>query len=169
MCELTQKANVLVSELAENLLSRKYSMACAESCTGGWLAKVCTDLAGSSLWFDRGFVTYSNAAKIQMLGVDARLIRQFGAVSEQVAEAMVSGVLHSSDAQIAAAITGIAGPDGGTLEKPVGTVCFAWAIVDCPVTVERKRFSGDRQQVRLQAVIYVLSKLVGITGGAVGG
>jgi nicotinamide-nucleotide amidase len=118
----------LVETLAAQLLARGWMLATAESCTGGLIAAACTDLAGSSTWFERGFVTYSNAAKAQMLGVDAALISQHGAVSEPVARAMAQGALQHAHAQVALAVTGVAGPGGGSADKPVGTVWFAWAL-----------------------------------------
>ena len=118
----------LVETLAAQLLARGWMLATAESCTGGLIAAACTDLAGSSSWFERGFVTYSNAAKAQMLGLDAALIAQHGAVSEPVARAMAQGALQHAHAQVALAVTGVAGPGGGSADKPVGTVWFAWAL-----------------------------------------
>jgi nicotinamide-nucleotide amidase len=118
----------LVQSLATQLLARGWMLATAESCTGGLIAAACTDLAGSSTWFERGFVTYSNAAKAQMLGIDAALIAQHGAVSEPVARAMAQGALQHAHAQLALAVTGVAGPGGGSADKPVGTVWFAWAL-----------------------------------------
>ena len=118
----------LVQALAAQLLSRGWMLATAESCTGGLIAAACTDLAGSSTWFERGFVTYSNAAKTQMLGVDAALIAEHGAVSEPVARAMAQGALQHAHAQVALAVTGVAGPGGGSADKPVGMVWFAWAL-----------------------------------------
>lgn len=118
----------LVQALATQLLARGWMLATAESCTGGLIAAACTDLAGSSTWFERGFVSYSNAAKAQMLGVDTALIAQHGAVSEPVARAMAQGALQHAHAQVALAVTGVAGPGGGSADKPVGTVWFAWAL-----------------------------------------
>ena len=118
----------LVQALAAQLMARNWMLATAESCTGGLIAAACTDLAGSSTWFERGFVTYSNAAKAQMLGVDSALIAQHGAVSEPVARAMAQGALQHAHAQVALAVTGVAGPGGGSADKPVGTVWFAWAL-----------------------------------------
>ncbi len=160
--QLTQQAEDRVRQLAQKLLAKDIQLACAESCTGGLLAKLCTDQPGSSAWFDRAYVTYSNAAKIQMLGVATGLLDQYGAVSEQVALAMVEGVVNSSDAQAAVSITGIAGPGGGTPEKPVGTVCFAFAVSGKVITTTRMSFGGDREQVRMQSVIFVLDQLLGL-------
>ncbi len=143
-------------QLADALITRQWKLATAESCTGGWVAKVCTDLPGSSQWFDRGFITYSNQAKSDMLDVSAKLIDDFGAVSEEVASAMVVGALAHSQADVALAITGIAGPSGGSEEKPVGTVCFAFALRGEMAKLITMQLSGDRDQVRTQAVAVAL-------------
>ena len=149
----------LVAQLAELLIARKLMMATAESCTGGLIAGACTDLAGSSAWFERGFVTYSNEAKAESLGVDAALIAAHGAVSEPVARAMAEGALTHSRAQVSVAVTGVAGPTGGSADKPVGTVWFGW-LVDGRVRTERRRFDGDRAAVRLATVHHALQNLV---------
>lgn len=128
----------------------------AESCTGGWIAKCCTDMAGSSAWFERGFVTYSNAAKQDMLGVQSATLAQYGAVSEAVTAEMALGSLQYSRAQLALSVSGIAGPGGGTADKPVGTVCFGWVLVGGKVFTETCHFSGERDAVRLQAVEHAL-------------
>ena len=133
-------------------------MATAESCTGGLIAGACTDLPGSSEWFERGFVTYSNEAKTELLGVDASLISAHGAVSEPVAGAMALGALLRSRAQVAVAVTGIAGPTGGSADKPVGTVWFGWALPGRVVT-ETKMFDGDRAAVRAATVAHALARL----------
>lgn len=135
-------------------------LATAESCTGGGVAQAITEIPGSSLWFERGFVTYSNRAKEEMLGVGSSTLSQFGAVSEETVAEMVRGALARSHAQVALAISGIAGPDGGTLQKPVGTVCFAWGLAGQPVVTRRLRLSGDRHEVRQQAVICAIEGLV---------
>jgi nicotinamide-nucleotide amidase len=150
----------LSTELGEVLKERSLTLALAESCTGGLVAQMVTSVAGSSAWFDRGFVTYSNAAKIEMLGVRAETLEKFGAVSEQIATVMAHGALKNSHAQIAGSITGIAGPDGGTKEKPVGTVCFAWVGTKLPLSTTTKRFFGNRQEVRQQAAIVMMSGLI---------
>ncbi len=149
----------ICEQLARLLLQRDWMMASAESCTGGLIAAACTDLAGSSVWFERGFVTYSNAAKTDMLGVDAQLITQHGAVSEPVARAMALGALRHSQAQVAVAVTGIAGPSGGSADKPVGTVWFGWAV-DGHVHTQLQVFEGDRAAVRAAAVRHGLAELV---------
>jgi nicotinamide-nucleotide amidase len=128
------------------------SVATAESCTGGWLGEVLTSVPGSSLWYERGFISYSNMAKREMLGVKTETLARFGAVSEQTARAMAEGALAHSHADLAVAITGIAGPAGGSPEKPVGTVCFAWAARRVPAYGTTRHFSGDREAVRRQAV-----------------
>lgn len=144
--------NQLAEQLGKTLKERSLVLALAESCTGGMMAQAVTSVAGSSAWFDRGFVTYSNAAKIEMLGVSEDTLTTYGAVSEETAREMAAGALKNSHADLAIAITGIAGPDGGNDEKPVGTVCFAWATLDGMVDSKTRHFSGDREQVRRQAV-----------------
>jgi len=149
----------LAAGLGVALQRNGWWLATAESCTGGWLAQVVTSVAGSSAWFDRGFVTYSNAAKQDMLGVRAETLAQFGAVSEKTAREMAQGTLARSVAQIAIAITGIAGPSGGTPEKPVGTVCFAWAVAGFSCASSMQHFSGDRRQIRAASVGFALRQL----------
>lgn len=145
----------LCEQLAQALQSRGWMMATAESCTGGLIAARCTDLSGSSLWFERGFVTYSNAAKTEMLGVSAALITQHGAVSEPVACAMAQGALHHAHVQLSVAVTGIAGPTGGSADKPVGTVWFAWCV-NGHTSSERQVFEGRRADVREATVLHAL-------------
>ena len=149
------------ANLADILLKNGWLMAVAESCTGGMIAAACTDLAGSSAWFERGFVTYSNAAKTELLGVEPALIESHGAVSEAVARAMAQGALVRSPAQVvvAVAVTGVAGPGGGSADKPVGTVWFAWAT-PAGVTSEVRHFGGDRAAVRQATVAHALTRLV---------
>ena len=151
----------LVEDLAAALLARGWMLATAESCTGGLIAGACTDLAGSSNWLERGFVSYSNAAKTELLGVDAALIAHHGAVSEPVARAMAQGALQHSKAQCALAVTGIAGPGGGSADKPVGTVWFAWATPS-GVHSELQRLNGDRTQVRSATVQHSLAVLLSL-------
>jgi len=146
------------------LLERTRMLATAESCTGGWLAKCLTDIAGSSAWFERGFVTYSNRAKQDMLGVAAATLENSGAVSEATVGEMVRGALAHSAADVAVAISGIAGPAGGSPDKPVGTVCFAWLVAGGQPRVETRRFDGDREAVRRQAVVRALEGLVDVLG-----
>ena len=151
----------LLSESVGAALGRHgLRLACAESCTGGWVAAVVTATAGSSNWFERGFVTYSNEAKQEMLGVPAGTLSAHGAVSEETAGAMASGALAHSHAQIALAITGIAGPEGGSSSKPVGTVCFSWCRDGEAAMSETRLFSGDREAVRRAAVIHALSGIL---------
>jgi nicotinamide-nucleotide amidase len=135
-------------------------LACAESCTGGWVAEVVTATGGSSQWFERGYVTYSNAAKQELLGVRAETLREQGAVSEAVVREMAAGTLRRSHAQAALAISGVAGPTGGSPDKPVGTVCFAWVLRDGVPTAETVHFSGEREAVRRQSVIHALQGLL---------
>lgn len=151
--------NNVVEDLALKLSARGWTMATAESCTGGWIAKCCTDLAGSSAWFERGFVSYSNAAKEELLGVDAGLLETAGAVSREVALQMARGARSRAGVDIAVAVTGIAGPDGGTAEKPVGTVWFGWSMENGN-DAELKQFPGDRDAVRRQTVAYALHGLI---------
>ena len=149
----------LVESLAAKLLESGRTLATAESCTGGWIAKCCTDLAGSSAWFERGFVTYSNAAKRELLGVDGQVLEFAGAVSEAVALQMASGAVGHSAADVSLAVTGIAGPDGGTEDKPVGTVWFAWSV-DGSVTTDCAVFPGTRDDVRRQTVARAIQGLI---------
>ena len=150
----------LVTEMALELTAIGWKMATAESCTGGWIAKCCTDLAGSSAWFERGFVTYSDTAKKDALGVDARILQEAGAVSRAVALQMAEGARRRAGVDIAVAVTGIAGPDGGTLDKPVGTVWFAWSRKDHAPDAEVVCFRGDRDAVRRQTVAHALQGLI---------
>lgn len=150
----------LAKALGTALKTSGYTLALAESCTGGMVAQAVTSVAGSSAWFDRGFVTYSDTAKMEMLAVSSQILETFGAVSEETAIAMALGALKNSHAQIVGSITGIAGPDGGTIEKPVGTVCFAWAEVNKPASANTMNFHGNRQQVRQQAAIAMIAGLI---------
>jgi nicotinamide-nucleotide amidase len=142
------------------LFARQHRVAVAESCTGGWLAKCLTDIPGSSQWFECGYVTYSNAAKEQALGVAASVIESFGAVSRPTVEQMATGALHYSGAALAVAITGVAGPDGGTPTRPVGLVWFARAQRAGALTALEERFSGDREAVRRAAVATALRLII---------
>lgn len=153
-----QSIEYLCGLVANLLINCDWMLATAESCTGGLIAAACTDLAGSSTWFERGFVTYANAAKTEMLGVDATLIDTFGAVSEPVARAMAVGALTHAHAQVAIAVTGVAGPSGGSLDKPVGTVWFGFALANT-VTTEVKHFAGDRSAVRQATVRHALVRV----------
>jgi len=145
--------------VVDALRARGWCLATAESCTGGLVSAACTELSGSSEWFERGFVTYSNAAKTEMLSVPAALIEAHGAVSEPVARAMAEGALRHSSAQVALSITGVAGPTGGSADKPVGTVCFGWAT-PAGVFSERLHLSGDRAAVRQAAAEHALRGLL---------
>ncbi|QWD64277.1 CinA family protein [Polynucleobacter sp. MWH-UH2A] len=153
----------IVSTLAEILKSKNWKMAAAESCTGGLVCANLTEIAGSSEWFERGYITYSNEAKSECLGVSGKLIEAFGAVSEEVAKAMAEGAQVNAGVNTALSITGIAGPSGGTQSKPVGMVCFGWAIRgdggDNRILTKTMHFDGDRQRVRQQACDYALSEL----------
>jgi nicotinamide-nucleotide amidase len=159
LLNLEQSRQSLCRLVANFLLKKHYFLVTAESCTGGLIAAACTDLAGSSQWFERGFVTYSNAAKTQMLGVDADQIKQLGAVSEQVARAMAAGAITHSAAQVSVAVTGVAGPTGGSAEKPVGTVWIAWCVSG-ETSAQLYNFEGDRAMVRALTVQQALEGLV---------
>ena len=156
-------ASSLCRRLADLLLAKEWKLVTAESCTGGLIAAACTDLAGSSAWFERGFVTYSNDAKIELLGVEERLLKRAGAVSEPVARAMVIGALAHSHAQLAVAVTGVAGPTGGSAAKPVGTVWFGFTVPGQVIT-EKCHFDGDRAAVRAATVQHAFARLVELLG-----
>ena len=161
---LAQEVQALEANLTQislRLLARRHLLATAESCTGGMIAAACTDLSGSSQWFERGFVTYSNEAKAEMLGVPPGLIEEHGAVSEPVARAMADGALAHSRAQVSLAVTGVAGPTGGTKAKPVGTVWFAWCVGG-ETHSEMQHFAGDRAAVRVATVRYALKRLLSL-------
>jgi nicotinamide-nucleotide amidase len=151
---------VLSEQVGAALREHSLTLVTAESCTGGWVAQVVTHTAGSSAWFDRGFVTYSNEAKVDMLGVRAKTLATQGAVSLQTAEEMAAGALTNSKALISLAITGIAGPTGGSPDKPVGTVCFGWCSRGQAPESERRQFSGNRESIRRQAVVHALEGLL---------
>jgi nicotinamide-nucleotide amidase len=154
----------LAARIGERLRAANAILVTAESCTGGWAAQVVTSVAGSSAWFERGFVTYSNAAKQELLGVRAETLSSHGAVSEETAREMARGALERSHASVALSITGVAGPAGGTREKPVGMVCFAWSRGG-EVHSETRYFSGDRESVRRQSVILALEGVLRTLGG----
>jgi nicotinamide-nucleotide amidase len=154
---LTQLATVAGARLK----SRGARLVTAESCTGGWVAQAVTSVAGSSDWFERGYVSYSNAAKREQLGVAAATLERHGAVSEETAREMALGALARVPGTVALAITGVAGPGGGTAAKPVGTVCFAWAA-NGTARSETRRFEGDRESVRRQSVTHALQGLIGL-------
>jgi nicotinamide-nucleotide amidase len=146
----------LAARVGTALKARKWMLATAESCTGGWVGQVVTAVSGSSQWYDRGFITYSNQAKQAMLGVEEATLERCGAVSEETVREMARGALSHSQADVAVAISGIAGPTGGTPDKPVGTVCFAWATRNGALYSEKYLFPGDRREVRQQAVTMAL-------------
>jgi len=150
----------LVAQVADHLRLKRLVVVTAESCTGGWLAKVLTDTAGSSMWFDRGFVTYSDASKIDLLGVSPAILNSWGAVSEQAAKEMAEGARRRGAGNLAVSISGIAGPNGGSPQKPVGTVWFAWSHSDHGIVVAHRRFEGDRASVRRQAVMTALKGIL---------
>ena len=162
---MTSDIPALCAELADRLLERGWMLATAESCTGGLIAGACTELSGSSRWFERGFVTYSNEAKTESLGIDPALLQAHGAVSEVVARAMAFGALRHSHAQVSVAVTGIAGPTGGSAEKPVGTVWFGFSV-DGRLHSETVRFDGDRQAVRQATVAHALERLLALLRAA---
>ena len=147
--------------IAKLLQNKGWMLTTAESCTGGMISAACTDLAGSSQWFERGFVTYSNESKTGLLGVDAALINTYGAVSEAVVRAMAAGAIRHSKAQASVAVTGVAGPTGGSAEKPVGTVWFGWSVGGV-VSTEMICFKGDRAAVRAATVKHALTRLAGL-------
>ena len=150
----------LAAQVGARLKARDLVLATAESCTGGWVAQAITSVSGSSDWFDRGFVTYSDTAKREMLGVRTETLARFGAVSEETAREMALGALAASAARVAVSITGVAGPTGGTAAKPVGMVCFAWALEGGRADAVTRHFPGDREQVRRQSVIFALEGIL---------
>lgn len=158
-----QNAIELAAQVGEELKSRRLLLAVAESCTGGGVCQALTEIAGSSEWFDCGFVSYSNSSKSELLNIPAALIAQHGAVSEEIAAAMSEGAIANSEAHVALSTTGIAGPSGAVPGKPVGTICFGWTVGGTTHT-ERKIFSGDRHSVREQTVAYALEKLLRYLG-----
>ncbi|MFN0039419.1 MAG: CinA family protein [Burkholderiales bacterium] len=155
----------LSGRLGDLARARGIVVSAAESCTGGWIAQTITMVPGSSAWFDRGFVTYTNDAKREMLGVQADTLKKFGAVSEEVVREMVQGALARSAAQVAVAVSGVAGPGGGTPKKPVGTVMLAWALANSEPRVAHQEFQGDRDAVRRQSVIVALEGLLALMEG----
>lgn len=155
-----EELHQLAVELGDKLRARDWMVATAESCTGGWVGQLLTSLPGSSAWFERGFITYANTAKQEMLGVPAATLEAFGAVSEETAQAMASGALAHSHAHAALAISGIAGPGGGTPQKPVGLVCYGWALADGTRMSSTCRLDGDREEIRSRAVAAALRGLI---------
>ncbi len=157
---MDSELHALSESVGAACLQRRLLLATAESCTGGWAAQVITHTSGSSAWFERGFVTYSNAAKIDMLGVRPETLEHCGAVSPETAAEMAAGALRNSNSMFSLAITGIAGPTGGSPGKPVGTVCFAWCRVGETAVAETVVFAGDREAIRRQAVLHALRGLL---------
>jgi nicotinamide-nucleotide amidase len=155
---MSQNTILLAQQLGDILLAKGWQISCAESCTGGGIGYAITEVSGSSKWFERGFITYSNQAKQDMLGVSPVTLERYGAVSAQTVEAMAAGAAKGAGAQCAIAVSGIAGPEGGSADKPVGTVWFAFALEQQQLA-EKQQFSGSRQQVRQQAVDYGLSRM----------
>ena len=162
---ISDTLTTLATLVGAKLKAKGLMLASAESCTGGWVAQAITAISGSSDWFDRGFVTYSNEAKEEMLGVAPETIATQGAVSEQTAREMSMGALVHSRAQIAVAITGIAGPTGGSPDKPIGMVCFSWATKDGDAIAETRHFDGERESVRRQSVIVALQGVLRLLEG----
>jgi len=154
----------LAQQVGAALKSRVLMLATAESCTGGWIGAALTAVPGSSDWYERGFITYSYVAKREMLGVKMKTLQKFGAVSEQTVTEMVAGALAASHAHVAVAVSGTAGPGGGTPEKPVGTVCLAWALRGGEPVAETRHFAGDREAVRKQAVERALERVLELLG-----
>ena len=155
----------LAEKVGSALKARKLMLATAESCTGGWVAEVVTMVPGSSEWFERGFVTYTYISKREMLGVKGATLEKYGAVAEEVVREMAAGALARSHAQVVVAVSGVAGPGGGTPEKPVGTVCFAWGMKDGKPRSETKRFPGDREAVRRASVEHALKGVLALLAG----
>lgn len=152
----------LSAEVGDALRARGWMLATAESCTGGGVAECVTRTAGSSAWFDRGFITYTNAAKHELLGVGIHTLDNHGAVSEQTAREMAEGALRESGAHIAVAVTGVAGPGGGSATKPVGLVCFAWSVLEGASRTEQHQFEGDRANIRRQAIDMALRGVIAL-------
>ena len=160
---LSKENTNLIQRLARQCLKRDISLVTAESCTGGLLSSLLTQEAGSSKWFDRGFVTYSNNSKIDSLGVQGETLENFGAVSQEVANEMSTGALKNSEANLGISITGIAGPEGGSLIKPVGTVYFSIANQEKVILEHKSDFKGSRETIRKESVFFVLNKLLNLT------
>ena len=164
MSEFDTQVKILLTRVAGLLTARNWRMATAESCTGGWIAKCCTDVAGSSGWFERAYVAYSYGAKEQMLGVSHEDLLEYGAVSEEIAWQMAMSARQQSQAEVVVSVTGIAGPGGGMPGKPVGLVHFGWCIGDQPVVCDSEVFEGDRKSVRQQTVLYALKGIISRIG-----
>lgn len=162
---MNQQIFKVIEELAQQLVKKQLMLVTAESCTGGLLSMLCTSIPGSSRWFERGFVTYSNAAKTECLSVSPDTIQTHGAVSAQTAEAMARGSLEKSPAQLSIAITGVAGPDGGTVINPVGSVWFGFGLSSGEILTSHEQFNGDRQVIRESAACHALSRLLDLMKG----
>lgn len=163
---MTDKAlYVLAERVGKALKAKGMMMATAESCTGGWIAQAVTAVPGSSAWFERGFVTYTYISKREMLGVKPETLEQYGAVSLETVHEMAAGALERSHAQVAVSVSGTAGPSGGTLQKPVGTVCFGWGAKGGAVQTASRHFDGDREAVRRQAVVFALERVLAVVDG----
>ncbi len=160
MPDFETKVESLLTRIASLLSERNWRMATAESCTGGWIAKCCTDMAGSSVWFDRAYIAYSYRAKEQMLGVSHDVLLKYGAVSDEIACQMATGAKQQSNAAVIVSATGIAGPGGGMPGKPVGLVHFGWCIDDQAVSCDSEVFAGDRDSVRQQTVLHALEGII---------
>ncbi len=156
----------LAAGVGAALKARGLWLVTAESCTGGWIGEAVTAVPGSSAWYERGFVTYTNVAKREMLGVDAHILEQSGAVSEETVRAMVTGALANSHAEVAVAVSGVAGPAGGTAAKPVGTVCIGWGLKSGMPAAETQHFAGDREAVRRQSVERALAGVLALLGSS---
>jgi nicotinamide-nucleotide amidase len=154
----------LAEQVGRALHAKGWMMATAESCTGGWIAQAVTAVSGSSAWFERGFVTYTNTAKQEMLGVHTATLDAHGAVSEPVVREMTQGTLVRSHAQVAVSVSGVAGPTGGTPQKPVGMVCIGWGVKDGALQTATEHFGGDRESVRRQTVAYALERVLAVAG-----
>lgn len=165
---MSERLDAIAKQLGALMQEQGLMLATAESCTGGWISKVVTDIPGSSDWFERGFVTYSVRAKQEMLGVLSTTLEQHGNVSEPVVREMVSGALANSQAEVAIAVSGIAGPGGGTDDKPVGTVWFAWALPGREIQTQRLQFAGNREEIRHQTVRLALQCLIEMLDSAMG-
>ena len=159
---MNKNLHPIIERIGTILQTKGLMLVTAESCTGGWVAEAITSVPNASLYFERGFVTYSNAAKIEMLGVKQETLQKHGAVSEEIAQEMAEGAVKNSHAQVSLAITGIAGPSGGTQEKPVGTICFGWQLPHQIPKISTQYFQGDRAAIRLQSVEFALEELLAL-------
>ena len=159
----SKKLKIISHKLSNQCIKRNIHLVTAESCTGGLLSAIFTEIPGSSNWFDRGYVTYSNNAKIDLLGVSEKNLNDFGAVSQEIANEMSLGALRNSEANLSVSITGIAGPDGGSIEKPIGTVFFAFANEKKIILEHKAKFNGSREKIREESILFVLNELLNLT------